>query len=131
MCLRIKSFLMALLMCFLALFGSSIVEKYRVTAPKGFSNYTEKEAVIVDDADFYVSVNGSDTNDGSLDAPFATIEKAKKEDKTLVGEDADGELVEHMGDKQIIRHPAVSEKSLYKALAHAGIDHNGPQIKPS
>ena len=102
MCLRIKTFLMALLMCFLALFGSGIVEKYRVTAPKGFSDYTEKEAAIVDDADFYVSVNGSDSNDGSLDAPFATIEKARDTIRSMDKSALDGITVAVMaGDYRV------------------------------
>ncbi|MEI6580524.1 MAG: hypothetical protein WCN92_13815, partial [Eubacteriales bacterium] len=33
--------------------------------------------VLVQDAWFYVSPNGSDSNDGSLASPFATIEKAR------------------------------------------------------
>ena len=102
MCLRIKTFLMALLMCFLALFGSGIVEKYRVTAPKGFSDYTEKEAAIVDDADFYVSVNGSDSNDGSLDAPFATIEKARDTIRSMDKSALDGITIAVMaGDYRV------------------------------
>ena len=32
---------------------------------------------LVTDARFYVSTAGSDANDGTIDAPFATIEKAR------------------------------------------------------
>ena len=49
----------------------------RVTAPAGFSTYTEPEFGLVEDANFYVAVDGDDNNDGSFNAPFATIEKAR------------------------------------------------------
>ena len=77
MFVNLKSFVMSLIMCFLAIFGSGSVKEYRVAAPDGFGEYTEKETVIVNDADYYVSPDGSDSNDGSIDAPFATIERAR------------------------------------------------------
>ena len=49
----------------------------RVTAPVGFSSYKEQEFGLVENADFYVAVDGSDENDGSFERPFATIEKAR------------------------------------------------------
>lgn len=49
----------------------------RVEAPVGFSTYTEREFGLVENADFYVSTDGSDDNDGSFEKPFATIEKAR------------------------------------------------------
>ena len=48
-----------------------------VTAPVGFSSYTEKTYGLVENADVYVAVDGSDDNDGSFEKPFATIEKAR------------------------------------------------------
>lgn len=54
-----------------------------VTAPTGFSTYTEKETVLVKDADFYVAVDGDDNNNGSFEKPFATIEKAKQAVKEM------------------------------------------------
>ena len=45
--------------------------------PSGLSTYTEKETVLIDTADLYVSPDGSDDNDGSFDHPLATIEKAR------------------------------------------------------
>ena len=45
--------------------------------PTGFSTYTEKERPLLTDADLYVAPDGSDENDGSLDRPLATIEKAR------------------------------------------------------
>ena len=56
-------------------YNYAIAAMERVTAPVGFSTYTEQEITLVTDADFYVAVDGSDDNDGSFDAPFATIEK--------------------------------------------------------
>lgn len=76
MLLKIKLFFMALLMCFLSLFGNNSVD-YRLTPPEGLGNYTAKETALVTDADFYVSPDGNDDNDGSIDAPFATVEKAR------------------------------------------------------
>ena len=59
-----------------------------VTAPTGFSTYTEKETALVTDADFYVAVDGDDKNEGSLENPFATLERAKQAvkemDKTFI-----------------------------------------------
>lgn len=68
---------MALIMCFLSLFGSGAVKNYRVEAPGGFGEYTVKETAVTDNADFYVSPDGNDQNDGSIDHPFATVEKAR------------------------------------------------------
>lgn len=68
---------MSLIMCILSFFGSGAVNNYRTAVPQGLSEYTQKETVIVDNADFYVSPDGSDSNNGSINAPFATIEKAR------------------------------------------------------
>ncbi len=78
MFLKIQLFFISLLMCFLSLFGSGAVKGYRVAGPQGLGEYTEKEAVVVTTADFYVSPDGSDNNDGSREAPFATIERARQ-----------------------------------------------------
>ena len=45
--------------------------------PKLISTYTEKDYPLVTDADFYVAVDGDDTNPGTLDRPFATFERAR------------------------------------------------------
>ena len=45
-------------------------------APKLLNSYTEPDYPLVTDADFYVAVDGDDSNPGSLDKPFATFEKA-------------------------------------------------------
>ena len=45
--------------------------------PAGLGTYKEKEINMTDNADFYISADGSDDNDGSIDKPFAPFEKAK------------------------------------------------------
>ena len=77
MFLQIKSIFMSVVVCFLALFGNGLVKNYRVSKPSGLSTYTTKEVTLKDDADFYVSTDGNDNNDGSFESPFATIEKAR------------------------------------------------------
>ncbi len=77
MFLKISSFFMSVFMCFLSLFGSKAVNKYRISAPEGFSEYTMNETKIIDNANYYVSPDGNDGNCGSLEAPFATVEKAR------------------------------------------------------
>ena len=49
----------------------------RVADPTGLSTYTKKESAAVTNADLYVAPDGSDENDGTLDNPLATIEKAR------------------------------------------------------
>ena len=46
-------------------------------APTGLSQFTETERETIMNADFYVAPNGSDEADGSLENPFATLEKAR------------------------------------------------------
>ena len=61
---------------------AAIIERYdgsfrlAYAEPVLRSHFTEKEYPLVDDADFYVSPTGSDENDGSLEHPFATFERA-------------------------------------------------------
>lgn len=52
-------------------------------APSNLSVFTEKERQLVENADYYVSVDGSDENDGSPERPFATIEKARDAVRSL------------------------------------------------
>ncbi|MBQ7639124.1 MAG: right-handed parallel beta-helix repeat-containing protein [Clostridia bacterium] len=52
--------------------------KRRVADPVGFSSYKERAVELENNADFYISPDGSDENDGSLSAPFATFERAQK-----------------------------------------------------
>ena len=51
--------------------------------PVLMSHYTEKEYPLVEDADFYVSTKGSDSNPGTKDKPFRTFEKARDAVRTL------------------------------------------------
>ena len=62
---------------------AAIIERYdgtftlKYNTPVVRSHYTEPEYPLVDDADFYVSVNGDDSADGSFDHPFRTWERAR------------------------------------------------------
>lgn len=67
-------------MAFLPMYQKSFTEKAfenRIASPTCYSKYVKEEYSGVKNADFYVSVTGNDENDGSLGAPFATIEKAR------------------------------------------------------
>ena len=57
--------------------------------PKPLHSYTEPEYPPVDDADFYVAVDGDDKNPGTLEAPFATFEKACDAVRALKAEKPD------------------------------------------
>ena len=46
-------------------------------APAGLSTYTEPAAATEDNADLYISPDGSDENDGSFGRPLATVAKAR------------------------------------------------------
>ena len=48
---------------------------YKAPSPT-LSTYTKEDDDEMINGDFYVSTNGSDTNNGTKDAPFLTIEKA-------------------------------------------------------
>lgn len=78
------SFLSAWIMLCSILFPNFYYKKYfSAAAPSNLSSFTKKDAELVTDADFYVSVTGDDTNDGSFAAPFATIAKARDTVRTL------------------------------------------------
>ncbi|MCQ2462283.1 MAG: right-handed parallel beta-helix repeat-containing protein [Clostridia bacterium] len=47
--------------------------------PAGLSVYSGKEMKKVTNADFYVSPDGNDKNDGTAEKPFATLERARDE----------------------------------------------------
>ncbi len=55
------------------------VYNQRETAPSNLGTYTKEEYPLEEDAQFYVSPDGSDGNDGSFSAPFATIQRARDE----------------------------------------------------
>ena len=68
---------------------AAIIERYdgsfklAYNDPVLFSHYTEPEYPLVTDADFYVSTDGSDENDGSFARPFRTWERARDAVRTL------------------------------------------------
>ena len=62
----------------------------QVTSPTGFSTHTAEQVSKIDDADYYVAVDGDDANDGSFEKPFATIEKARDVIRTLDKAGRDG-----------------------------------------
>ena len=64
-------------------FMHEVMDTERNAAPTGLSSFTEKEYGLVEDADLYVAVDGSDDNDGSFAHPFATIEKARDVIRTM------------------------------------------------
>ena len=47
------------------------------------AQYAAPQALLVTDADFYVSLTGNDAADGSVNAPFATLERAKEAVRAL------------------------------------------------
>ena len=49
----------------------------RVASPAAGNEIATIERELIDNADFYVSPDGSDENDGSFEKPFATLEKAR------------------------------------------------------
>ena len=74
---------LCLLVCgCLPLYGSAteylfLKSGHREAVPSGLSTYTEKETVLVGNADLYVSPDGDDAGDGSFEHPLATLEKAR------------------------------------------------------
>ncbi len=75
---------------------AAIIERYDDTFilayndPVLFSHYTEPEYPLVDDADFYVAVDGDDTANGSFAHPFRTWERARDAVRTLDKTGRDG-----------------------------------------
>lgn len=60
-------------------------DDYRLhySEPTVHSEYTEKDYPLVDDADFYVAVDGNDNADGTFEHPFATFARAQEAVRTL------------------------------------------------
>jgi len=75
--LKFTALFMSIIIFFCSLFGINVTQKITLPSPNGLSQYTEKERVLVTDADFYVATDGNDSNAGDFLHPFATIEKAK------------------------------------------------------
>ncbi len=57
--------------------------QYIFNTPRPLSTFTEPEYPLVDYADLYVAVDGSDTNPGTLEKPLATFEKAAEKVREL------------------------------------------------
>ena len=75
-----------IIMCILLLLGTlhPVAELWlydtglkKCAAPTGYGTYTKKVSALVNNADLYVSPDGSDDADGSLLHPLATVEKAR------------------------------------------------------
>lgn len=70
----------------LAVIGASVgtymsyIKKYVPIAPPSALAYTKSNSqkVLIKNADFYVSVNGDDNGDGTLEKPFQTIKRAQQ-----------------------------------------------------
>lgn len=67
---------------------SFIYSDYKAAAP--IANPIAKEELQLREGDFYISPKGSDENDGSLSAPFATIQKAQQAVRALDKTGKDG-----------------------------------------
>ncbi|MBQ7475516.1 MAG: S-layer homology domain-containing protein [Clostridia bacterium] len=81
---------------------AAIIERYdgsftlKYNTPVVRSHYTEPEYPLVGNADFYVSVNGDDSADGSFDHPFRTWERARDAVRALDKTGRDGVKVAFM-----------------------------------
>ncbi len=77
---------------------AAIMERYDTTfrleynTPVIQSTYTEKEYPPVEDADIYVSVNGDDSADGTLEHPLATFAKAAEAVRELKKTKTEGDI---------------------------------------
>ncbi len=77
---------------------AAIIERYDSTfrleynTPVLMSSYTEKEYPLVEDADVYVSVNGSDTASGTKEDPVATFAKAAELVKEIKKTKTEGDI---------------------------------------
>ena len=73
------------LFCFTPVLREKIylLTKHKEADPTGFAVYTKPQYALVKNADFYLSPDGSDENDGSFEHPFATVKKARDVVRTL------------------------------------------------
>lgn len=65
----------------------------KIASPQNLSSYSENEKELVNDATFYVSTKGNDSNDGSFASPFRTIKKAQEEVRKIVANDSKANVV--------------------------------------
>lgn len=76
------AFVLSVLMALVSILPSQLPYIYkatykRVASPVAGKTIEKKQREIVNNADFYVAKDGDDQGDGSIAAPFATIEKAR------------------------------------------------------
>ncbi|MBR6916333.1 MAG: S-layer homology domain-containing protein, partial [Clostridia bacterium] len=71
-------------------FDSTFMLKYN--EPVVRSTYTEPEYPLVDDADFYVAIDGDDNADGSKDHPFRTWDRALEAVRVLKTTKTEGDI---------------------------------------
>lgn len=64
-----------------------------------FLGVINKECPVM--TEYYVSLTGDDSNDGSKDAPFATIERARDEIRKLTG-NMTGNIIVHISDGEYV-----------------------------
>ncbi len=64
-----------------------------------FAGVINKEGPVM--TEYYVSMTGDDSNDGSKDAPFATIERARDEVRKLTA-DMTGNIIVHISDGEYV-----------------------------
>ena len=74
----------------LRLAADVIYADHTEAVPVGCGTYTEKEPALIENADLYVSPDGSDEADGSFSHPLATIEKARDLVRAMDKTDKDG-----------------------------------------
>lgn len=74
--MKLIAVLNIILMCFLSLFGAKPAKRFRAYSPENFGEFTESEAGLAENADYYVSPDGNDEADGTFSNPFRTIERA-------------------------------------------------------
>ena len=99
---KIIAFAMALIMTIATWLGIDVTGVYKLASPQAGSEISQEETGLIDNADFYVSVNGNDSADGSLAHPFATLQKAIEVVRGLDKSELDGITVAVMaGDYSI------------------------------
>ena len=59
------------------IYKDTLQARNRIADPAGLSSVSLEETGLVENADFYVAVDGDDEGDGSFSHPFATIERAR------------------------------------------------------
>ena len=73
---KLWAYILVLCVTFLSLIGIDVGEKFRIAVPNLTNVKTMEETELIE-ADFYVSITGSDENDGSFAHPFASVDKAR------------------------------------------------------